>query len=88
MIISGLSSEESEQKVELKKSKEEQIMVQCPNCHTLETLFFYNNRLKGGVKFYQKGERIYHDCGTRHACHLYRITNATPKRSFMFSPVV
>lgn len=44
----------------------------CPGCKTLETLSFNNGSLMQTRKFNQRGEMIFHDCGTVEPCHVYR----------------
>ena len=49
-----------------------ELVVFCPGCKTLETLWFNNGWLMQTRKFNQQDERVFHDCGTPEPCHLYR----------------
>ncbi len=49
-----------------------EFIVFCPNCKTLETLSFTNGQLMKTRKFTQNGDGIYHACGSKKPCHLYR----------------
>jgi hypothetical protein len=49
-----------------------ELVVFCPGCKTLETLWFHNGWLMQTRKFNQKGEQVFHDCGTPEPCRLYR----------------
>ena len=48
------------------------IVAQCPNCKTVETLQFVEDRLTPCRKFSQKDGKIYHDCGSILPCRLHR----------------
>jgi len=50
-----------------------ELVVFCPGCKTLETLWFNNGRLMQARKFNQRGERVFHDCGTPKPCRLFRL---------------
>ena len=50
----------------------EDVLAQCPACHTLETLQFVGAMLTPCRKFYQKGLLVFHDCGSDRPCRLYR----------------
>jgi len=50
-----------------------ELVVFCPGCKTLETLWFNNDWLMQTRKFNQRGEQVFHDCGTPEPCRLYRI---------------
>ena len=52
----------------------EDVIAQCPACHTLETLQFVGAMLTPCRKFYQKEGLVYHDCGSSRPCHLYSYT--------------
>ncbi|MFC1976682.1 hypothetical protein ACFLWS_00195 [Chloroflexota bacterium] len=52
-----------------------ELIVFCPNCSTLETVLFKENRMAVPTrKFSQYGARIYHDCGSSQPCRLYRTS--------------
>ena len=47
--------------------------VLCPKCKTLETVWFTEDGLLVQTqKFSQADSRVYHHCGTREPCRLYR----------------
>jgi hypothetical protein len=47
------------------------IVVQCPKCHTLETLQFAGVIMTPSSKFFQKNGLVYHDCGSTSPCRLF-----------------
>lgn len=49
-----------------------ELVVFCPGCKTLETLWFNKGWLIQTCKFNQQGEQVFHDCGTAQPCRLYR----------------
>ncbi len=49
-----------------------ELLVFCPKCKALETLWFDNGYLMQTRKFDQNDGRVYHDCGSEEACRLYR----------------
>jgi hypothetical protein len=49
-----------------------EFVVFCPGCKTLETLWFNDGWLMQTRKFNQRGEQVFHDCGTPEPCRLYR----------------
>jgi hypothetical protein len=51
-----------------------EVVVFCPKCKALETLHFAQGGLTPNQKFSQKGDRIYHACGSNEPCRLYSIT--------------
>lgn len=55
---SGLSSDE--------------VMAFCPVCKAFQTLWFTKGRLTPTRKFSQYGDQVYHDCGSKEPCRLYR----------------
>ncbi len=48
-----------------------ELVVLCPGCKTLETLWFNNRVLMQTRKFNQQGEPVFHGCGTPGPCRLY-----------------
>jgi hypothetical protein len=48
-----------------------ELVVFCPGCKALETLWFNNGWLMQTRKFKQQGEQVFHDCGTPEPCRLY-----------------
>jgi hypothetical protein len=52
---------------------EHELVVFCPKCKTLETLWFTNGRLLPSIKFSQVNGELYHDCGSQEPCRLYRM---------------
>jgi phage FluMu protein Com len=51
--------------------QEEELIAQCPECKTIETIYFSNGKLVSTRKFYSSNSRIYHRCGSNEACRLY-----------------
>jgi hypothetical protein len=49
-----------------------ELVVYCPRCRTLETLWFNNGRLMEARKFTQLNSHVFHDCGSQQPCRLYR----------------
>jgi RecG-like helicase len=49
-----------------------EIVAFCPKCKTLETLYLEGANLAQTQKFNQRGNQIYHDCGSDKPCRLYR----------------
>jgi hypothetical protein len=49
----------------------DEITAFCPNCKTLETLFLEDFQLMPTQKFSQRGNQIYHNCGSDKPCYLY-----------------
>jgi phage FluMu protein Com len=49
-----------------------ELVAFCPKCKTLETLWFTNDYLMQTRKFGQRREEVYHDCGAKEPCRLYR----------------
>jgi hypothetical protein len=52
---------------------ERELVVFCPKCKTLETLWFTNGWLMSVRKFSQVNGELYHDCGSQEPCRLYRM---------------
>ncbi|MBI2860358.1 MAG: hypothetical protein HYX91_02475 [Chloroflexi bacterium] len=50
----------------------DEIIAYCPKCKTFETLWFAGDRLLQTRKFSQDDIQVYHDCGIRVPCRLYR----------------
>ena len=48
------------------------LTVFCPGCKSLETVWFEDGTLMSTRKFTQRGDLIYHDCGSDRPCRLYR----------------
>jgi len=47
-------------------------IASCPKCLTLETLWFWRNRLEPTKRFTQKSDgKVYHDCGSLPPCRLF-----------------
>lgn len=49
-----------------------ELVAFCPGCKTMETLWFNGDCLMQTHKFNQRGEQVFHDCGTSEPCRLYR----------------
>ena len=50
---------------------ENELMVCCPNCKTLETVYFSRGEVMPAQKFYQQNQKLYHDCGSTIPCRLF-----------------
>ncbi len=50
----------------------DEVLALCPTCKAFETLWFAGDRLRPTRKFNQSGDRVYHDCGSKEPCRLYR----------------
>ncbi len=62
----------SDRKAEPRLSDIHELVVFCPRCKTLETLWFSDSWLMPTRKFSQQGEQVFHDCGASEPCRLYR----------------
>jgi hypothetical protein len=51
-----------------------ELVVFCPGCKALETLYFSEGRLIATRKFAQKTDGIYHACGSNEPCRLYSLS--------------
>jgi hypothetical protein len=51
----------------------DEVIVVCPRCKTLETLWFSAGLLVPTRKFRQSGNRVYHDCGSDEPCCFYHF---------------
>lgn len=49
----------------------DEVIAFCPNCKTVETLFLEDFNLMPTQKFSQRGNQIYHSCGSDRPCCLY-----------------
>jgi hypothetical protein len=49
----------------------EEIIVCCPNCKALETLYFDGKKILTSRKFQQQNNEVYHDCGATKPCRVY-----------------
>ena len=50
----------------------EEVVASCPKCKTFETLCFTKHGLIKTQKFSQEDSQVYHDCGSKQPCRLYR----------------
>jgi len=49
-----------------------EFIVVCPKCLTIETLWFWRDRLQLTRRFTQESDgRVYHDCGSQLPCRLF-----------------
>jgi hypothetical protein len=48
------------------------LMAFCPSCKSFETVSFEKGALLSTRKFSQRGDLVYHDCGSELPCRLYR----------------
>ncbi len=51
----------------------DEVIVVCPKCKTLETLWFSSGFLIPTRKFRQSGNQVYHDCGSMEPCNFYHF---------------
>ena len=51
----------------------DEVIVVCPKCKTLETLWFSAGLLVATRKFRQSGRQVYHDCGSDEPCCFYHF---------------
>jgi hypothetical protein len=51
-----------------------ELVVFCPGCKALETVYFSEGRLVATRKFAQKTDGIYHACGSNEPCRLYSLS--------------
>ncbi len=50
-----------------------EVIVSCPGCAAFETLWFRDRMMIPTMKFTQRRSGIYHDCGTKKPCRLFRV---------------
>jgi len=50
-----------------------ELVVCCPQCKALETLWFSGDTLMQARRFTQQNGHVYHDCGVTVPCRLYRL---------------
>ena len=51
----------------------DEVIVVCPKCKTLETLWLSAGFLIPTRKFRQRGNKVYHDCGSMEPCSFYHF---------------
>ena len=51
----------------------DEVIVVCPKCKTLETLWLSAGLLVPTRKFRQSGHKVYHDCGSDEPCTFYHF---------------
>jgi hypothetical protein len=51
----------------------DEVIVVCPKCKTLETLWLSAGFLMPTRKFRQSGNQVYHDCGSNEPCTFYHF---------------
>jgi hypothetical protein len=51
----------------------DEVIVVCPKCKTLETLWLSAGFLMPTRKFRQSGSQVYHDCGSIEPCSFYHL---------------
>jgi hypothetical protein len=49
-----------------------EVVVSCPHCTALQTLWFAEGHLTPTRKFTQYANQVFHDCGSAQPCRLYR----------------
>ena len=55
------------------RASSREVVAFCPGCKAFQTIWFNNDKLIPTRKFSQKGNEIYHDCGSSQSCRLYLI---------------
>ncbi len=48
-----------------------EVMAHCPGCKAFQTVWLKRDVLMSTRRFTQKGNQIYHNCGSEQPCHLY-----------------
>ncbi|OGN88173.1 MAG: hypothetical protein A2Z74_02110 [Chloroflexi bacterium RBG_13_46_9] len=51
----------------------DEVIVFCPKCKTLETIWLSAGFLVPTRKFRQSGNQVYHDCGSAEPCCFYHF---------------
>jgi hypothetical protein len=51
----------------------DEVIVICPKCKTLETLWLADGFLVPTRKFTQNGRQVFHDCGSEEPCCFYHF---------------
>jgi hypothetical protein len=51
----------------------DEVIVVCPKCKALETLWLSAGLLVPTRKFRQSGNQVYHDCGSTEPCCFYHF---------------
>jgi hypothetical protein len=54
----------------------EEIITFCPGCKAFQTLWLHRGKLVLTRKFFQRDNRVFHDCGATRPCRLYRTTHS------------
>jgi hypothetical protein len=49
-----------------------ELLAFCPGCKSFETIYFDEGTLMSTRKFAQRGDLVYHTCGSDRPCRLYR----------------
>jgi len=52
------------------------VLVQCPQCKTIETLQFVGDTLARCWRFSQRDGHVYHDCGSERPCRVHGLKSA------------
>ncbi len=50
----------------------QEVLVVCPNCKTMETLLWSEGHFFLNRKFSETEDGLYHNCGSKHPCRVYR----------------
>jgi hypothetical protein len=51
-----------------------ELVVFCPGCKALDTLYFSEGQLIPTRRFAQKTDGVYHTCGSNEPCRLYSLS--------------
>ena len=50
----------------------EELIVACPTCKAIQTVWFTGDRMLPTRKFRQENGKVYHDCGSTLPCRIYK----------------
>ena len=59
------------ERIKSSRSEPEEVMVFCPGCKALQTVWLSDNALMPTIKYTQSENHIYHSCGTTQPCRLF-----------------
>jgi len=61
----------SDIRLEKRGSESREVVALCPQCKAMQTIWINSGGLMPTRKFFQRGETIFHDCGSILPCRLY-----------------
>lgn len=56
----------------MRADEEVELVAFCPNCKTMETVWFAGGHLAKTRRFTEVNGQVYHDCGSTKPCNLHR----------------